>query len=109
MDCGYIPTLFTEFKSQLGRREGCMHHGAIADKFAISGAQSLRKPGTKAQSSGSRSALASLPRTSTLDRTSEKDVFAPIAQLDRASVYETEGYWFESSWVYCCRLQPRRL
>jgi hypothetical protein len=26
--------------------------------------------------------------------------FAPIAQLDRASVYGTEGYWFESSWVY---------
>jgi hypothetical protein len=25
---------------------------------------------------------------------------APIAQLDRASVYETEGYLFESSWVY---------
>ena len=25
---------------------------------------------------------------------------APLAQLDRASVYETEGYWFESSEVY---------
>lgn len=25
---------------------------------------------------------------------------APLAQLDRASVYETEGYWFESSGVY---------
>jgi hypothetical protein len=25
---------------------------------------------------------------------------APIAQLDRASVYETEGCKFESCWVY---------
>jgi hypothetical protein len=25
---------------------------------------------------------------------------APIAQLDRASVYGTEGFWFESRWVY---------
>ena len=25
---------------------------------------------------------------------------APLAQLDRASVYGTEGYWFESSGVY---------
>ena len=25
---------------------------------------------------------------------------APVAQLDRASVYGTEGYWFESSRVY---------
>ena len=25
---------------------------------------------------------------------------APIAQLDRASVYGTEGYLFESDWVY---------
>ena len=25
---------------------------------------------------------------------------APLAQLDRASVYGTEGYWFESSRVY---------
>ena len=25
--------------------------------------------------------------------------FAPLAQLDRASVYGTEGYWFESSGV----------
>jgi hypothetical protein len=25
---------------------------------------------------------------------------APIAQLDRASVYETEGYRFDSCWVY---------
>ena len=24
---------------------------------------------------------------------------APLAQLDRASVYGTEGYWFESSGV----------
>ena len=26
--------------------------------------------------------------------------FAPLAQLDRASVYGTEGCWFESSGVY---------
>lgn len=36
---------------------------------------------------------------------------APIAQLDRASVYGTEGYLFESDWVYffisCC-FGPRR-
>jgi hypothetical protein len=25
---------------------------------------------------------------------------APLAQLDRASVYGTEGYWFEPSGVY---------
>jgi hypothetical protein len=29
---------------------------------------------------------------------------APLAQLDRASVYGTEGYWFESSGVYFCRV-----
>ena len=28
------------------------------------------------------------------------ETFAPIAQLDRASVYGTEGFWFESRWVY---------
>ena len=28
---------------------------------------------------------------------------APIAQLDRASVYGTEGYPFESDWVYSLR------
>src|SRR5882724_3675971 len=26
---------------------------------------------------------------------------APVAQLDRASVYETEGHWFESSRAHC--------
>ena len=30
-------------------------------------------------------------------------LFAPVAQLDRASVYETEGYTFESCQA---RLQP---
>ena len=29
-----------------------------------------------------------------------KRTHAPLAQLDRASVYGTEGYWFESSGVY---------
>jgi hypothetical protein len=28
------------------------------------------------------------------------EIHAPIAQLDRASVYGTEGFWFESRWVY---------
>src|SRR6185503_11176720 len=28
---------------------------------------------------------------------------APLAQLDRASVYGTEGYWFEPSGVYSIR------
>ena len=32
---------------------------------------------------------------------------APLAQLDRASVYETEGYWFESSEVYWIAINPR--
>ncbi len=31
---------------------------------------------------------------------------APLAQLDRASVYETEGYWFESSEVYFSKALP---
>src|SRR4051812_42981438 len=41
---------------------------------------------------------------------------APVAQLDRASVYGTEGYWFESSRVYSRqsttqggRMRPDRL
>ena len=34
---------------------------------------------------------------------------APVAQLDRASVYGTEGYWFESSRVYCFSTKPLRI
>ena len=30
------------------------------------------------------------------------NLIAPLAQLDRASVYGTEGYWFEPSGVYAC-------
>ena len=29
-----------------------------------------------------------------------RSMIAPLAQLDRASVYGTEGYWFEPSGVY---------
>ena len=34
---------------------------------------------------------------------------APLAQLDRASVYGTEGYWFEPSGVYFESLEQRLL
>src|SRR5208337_5535891 len=34
------------------------------------------------------------------DKWVASDAYAPVAQLDRASVYGTEGYWFESSRVY---------
>jgi hypothetical protein len=33
-------------------------------------------------------------------RAGDATAHAPLAQLDRASVYGTEGYWFESSRVY---------
>lgn len=33
--------------------------------------------------------------------------FAPIAQLDRASVYGTEGYRFDSYWVYSVSSSPK--
>jgi D-apiose dehydrogenase len=33
------------------------------------------------------------------DKFVKSDAYAPVAQLDRASVYGTEGYWFESSRV----------
>ena len=35
---------------------------------------------------------------------------APVAQLDRASVYETEGHWFESSRArYSFQLNPPQI
>src|SRR6516164_7601949 len=38
--------------------------------------------------------------------TAEESAFAPVAQLDRASVYGTEGCRFEPCQVYCCRAMP---
>jgi hypothetical protein len=45
---------------------------------------------------------ARLPAAHSDDTMIDQWVFqcAPVAQLDRASVYGTEGYWFESSRVY---------